>query len=41
MLPLRPLGMAVAALPLAIEITPHEVFDQWLLSRLREQRPRT
>ena len=41
LLPLRPLGMPVAAVPLGIEITPQEAFDQWLLSRLRERRPRT
>ena len=41
LLPLRPLGMPVAAVPLGVGITPQEAFDQWLLSRLREPRPRT
>jgi tetraacyldisaccharide 4'-kinase len=40
MLPLRPFSMPIAAVPLRIEITPQEAFDQWLLNRLRAPRPR-
>ena len=38
LLPLRPLGMPIAAVPLVIEIGPQGTFDSWLLSRLRERR---
>jgi tetraacyldisaccharide 4'-kinase len=38
LLPLRPLPMAIAAVPLEITIEPRDAFRSWLLSRLDEAR---
>jgi tetraacyldisaccharide 4'-kinase len=38
LLPLRPLAMPIAAVPLRVEIGRAGAFEAWLLNRLRERR---